>query len=130
MIPISDRPLEDLVVNFGTRPSAPKLDTPAPSNHGGRRLMAIHRMHLNDMGRIAMLLDQIEQHGTDAAELAQAVSELDLTENYRRFGSLCGRECKVLTFHHDAEEYHLFPTLESRAPAGVAAVVKRLRDEH
>lgn len=128
---ISTRPLEALTVDQGTRPKAPALPeaTDMHRRHG-RRLAAIHRMHLNDVGRIGILLDRIEAGEAPAQDLANAVSDMELAQNYRLFGSLCGRECKVLTFHHDAEEHSIFPQLEAAGSTAIRAVVERLREEH
>ncbi|MCH2096275.1 MAG: hemerythrin domain-containing protein [Rhodobacteraceae bacterium] len=127
----SDTPLKDLTVECGTRPHAPALPGVTEDHRRqGRKLAAIHRMHLMDMARIAALLQRIEA-GTEGPEaLNEAVQGLDLTENMRSFGSLCGRECKVLTFHHDAEEYSVFPQLEAQQIEGLSALFARLRAEH
>jgi len=96
----------------------------------GRKLAAIHRMHLMDMARIAALLKRTELGEASPEELNKAVQNLELTENMRSFGSLCGRECKVLEFHHDAEEHSIFPQLEARQVDALTALVARLRAEH
>lgn len=127
----STRPLSELTVEFGTRPRAPRFETATEDNRRrGRRLAAIHRMHLNDLGRIGILLDRIEAGAAEPAQLAQAIQSLEMAENVRNFGALCGRECKVLTFHHDAEEYSLFPQLEAQGNAELTALVRRLKEEH
>jgi len=128
---ISTQPLHALTVEHGTRPRVPALPEATDTHRRhGRRLAAIHRMHLNDIGRIGILLDRIEAGEALAADLARAVGEMELAQNYRNFGSLCGRECKVLTFHHDAEEHSIFPQLEAAGSPAIRAVVQRLREEH
>lgn len=128
---LTDAPLETLNVDFGTRPSVPSFPEATDAHRRlGRRLAAIHRMHLNDIGRIGIVLDRIEAGTAQGAELSAAVSEMELTQNYRQFGTLCGRECQVLTFHHDAEEYRLFPQLSERGNDALRAVVDRLMAEH
>lgn len=131
MTDLKSHKLADLNVEFGERPSAPRILT-ATDNHRrqGRKLAAIHRAHLMDMARIARVLSQIETGDVPAEKLAGVVQSLDMTQNYRLFGSLCGQECRMLTFHHDAEEYRLFPELESKGNDALLAVVRRLRDEH
>ncbi len=127
----SDTPLEDLTVEFGTRPKAPALPGVTEDHRRqGRKLAAIHRMHLMDMARIAAMLRRIEAGTAGPETLTEAVQGLDLTENMRSFGSLCGRECKVLNFHHDAEEFSMFPQLEAQQVEGLTALVARLRAEH
>ncbi|MFZ9072628.1 MAG: hemerythrin domain-containing protein, partial [Paracoccaceae bacterium] len=48
----------------------------------------------------------------------------------RMFGTLCGRECQVLNFHHDAEEQMIFPELERQNIDALSKIVERLRQEH
>ena len=48
----------------------------------------------------------------------------------RMFGSMCGRECQVLTFHHDAEENMIFPQLEQQNIKALSGIVDRLKQEH
>ena len=48
----------------------------------------------------------------------------------RMFGTLCGRECQVLNFHHDAEEQMIFPELERQNIRALSQIVERLRQEH
>ncbi len=96
----------------------------------GKRLAAIHRMHLNDLGRIGIVLDQIETGEASGRDLSDALGSAEFAQNVRQFGSLCGRECKVLTFHHDAEEYSLFPQLAQSGNDALRAVVTRLQEEH
>jgi hemerythrin-like domain-containing protein len=48
----------------------------------------------------------------------------------RTFGTMCGRECQVLTFHHDAEEHMIFPQLEQQNIQALSRVVDRLKQEH
>ena len=58
---LHDTPLADLTVEFGTRPEMPALpEATEQDRRMGRRLAAIHRMHLNDVGRIGIVLDRIE----------------------------------------------------------------------
>lgn len=131
MTDMNDKPLAELTVDFGTRPKAPHLPAATETHRRqGRRLAAIHRMHLNDIGRIGILLDHIEAGEETPAALADAVRSLEMTENVRNFGVLCGRECQVLNFHHDAEEHGIFPQLEANGGAEIWAVVQRLRAEH
>ncbi|MFY0595509.1 MAG: hemerythrin domain-containing protein [Cognatishimia sp.] len=127
----SETPLADLTVEFDQRPEMPPLPG-ATEDHRrqGRKLAAIHRMHLMDMARIAALLRRTELGDASPEELNKAVRGLELTENMRSFGSLCGRECKVLAFHHDAEEHSIFPQLEAQQVDALTALVARLRAEH
>ena len=82
----------------------PALDNVTQAEtRAGLHLAAIHRMHLRDMQRLEHILRQVEQGAVAPAVFAREVSNVDLTQNMRMFGTMCGRECQVLTFHHDAE---------------------------
>ncbi len=127
----SDKPLADLHVNFGTRPKLPPMPQATDTHRRhGRKLAAIHRAHLMDMARISLVLDRIEAGDAPPEELQRVVLSTDMAQNYRAFGSLCGQECRVLTFHHDAEEHMMFPQLEAAGIDALTAVVARLRQEH
>ncbi|MCK0126252.1 hemerythrin domain-containing protein [Gelidibacter sp. F2691] len=131
MSDLNDTPLNDLNVDFGTRPEMPAMPEATDADRRmGRRLAAIHRMHLNDMGRIGIVLDRVEAGEATGKDLSDTLSSAEFAQNVRQFGSLCGRECKVLTFHHDAEEYSLFPELAGKGNDALRAVVARLVEEH
>ena len=113
------------------RPRAPRLPSVTDAQRQkGRGLAAIHRFHLRDMARIAMVIERIRAGDDPPERLMQVILAADMAQNYRAFGNLCGQECRVLTFHHDAEENGLFPELEAKAPDGIRAVVAKLRAEH
>lgn len=76
------------------------------------------------------MLDRIEAGEASGKDLTDAVTSAEFAQNVRQFGSLCGRECKVLTFHHDAEEYSLFPELAGKGNDVLRAVIDRLMEEH
>ena len=123
--------LSALHVRFGERPHMPAMPG-ATEDHRrqGRKLAAIHRAHLMDMSRIARLLAAIKGGSEAPAALVQAVQASDMAQNLRQFGALCGWECQVLNFHHDAEEAGMFPELEAKGSDALRAVVARLRAEH
>lgn len=113
------------------RPQAPSLDGVDPNaRQSGRRLAAIHRMHLRDIVQARVLLDRITQGGVGADALVQAIPQMSMTRNYQTFGNLCGRECMVLNMHHNIEEQDMFPRLERAGVDGITAVVNKLREEH
>lgn len=124
-------PLKDLHLDFGTRPCMPALPEATDQHRrAGRQLAAIHRHHLMELSRVGPLIDQIEAGLAPPKTLEAQVSALDLMANMRVFGTLCGRNCQVLTFHHDAEKHQLFPLLEAAQHAELSAVIARLREEH
>ncbi|MEO1306827.1 MAG: hemerythrin domain-containing protein [Pseudomonadota bacterium] len=120
-----------LSLDEATRPSAPKLpQVTETQREAGRHLAAIHRAYLSDMARIKMVLERIEAGDAPPEHLQQVVLSLDMAQNYRAFGSLCGQGCQILTMHHNIEEQSMFPGIERRAVEGIRAVVARLREEH
>ncbi len=128
---LNDTPLADLTVDFGTRPTMPALPHATDDDRrAGRRLAAIHRMHLNDVGRIGIVLDRIEAGEASGKDLTNTITSAEFAQNVRQFGALCGRECKVLNGHHDIEEYALFPELAGKGNDALRAVVERLKEEH
>ena len=131
MSTLSNTPLTELTVDYGTRPTMPAMPEATDGDRlTGRRLAAIHRMHLNDVGRIGIVLDRIEAGEASGKDLSEALTNAEFAQNVRQFGSLCGRECKVLNMHHDAEEYMLFPELATKGNDALRAVVARLVEEH
>jgi hypothetical protein len=128
---LTNTPLSDLTVEFGTRPTMPAMPEATDEDRRiGRRLAAIHRMHLNDVGRIGIVLARVEAGEASGKDLTDALTNAEFAQNVRQFGSLCGRECKVLNGHHDIEEYALFPELASKGNDALRAVVARLVEEH
>ena len=121
----------ELNVEFNERPSMPALQNVTEAEHrAGLHLAAIHRMHLRDMQRLTHMLEQVEQGTVSPEVFAQEVSNVELTHNMRMFGTMCGRECQVLTLHHDAEEHMIFPQLEQQNIQALSRVVERLKQEH
>ena len=121
----------ELKVEFGERPSMPALQNVTEAEYrAGLHLAAIHRMHLRDMQRLTHMLEQVEQGAVSPEVFAQEVSNVELTHNMRMFGTMCGRKCQVLTFHHDAEEHMIFPQLEQQNIQALSRVVERLKQEH
>ena len=113
-----------------TRPSAPAIPDATPQHRAhGRRLSLFHRFHLQQMAAIRQALAAIERGEGDTTALAQAVSNMDMIENYRRVGTLCGHECQLLTLHHTIEDQEIFPRLRNQS-AGLRAVIDRLSQEH
>jgi hemerythrin superfamily protein len=87
-------------------------------------------MHLQDMNRMGAFLEHLKQGKMTPAEFSNRIKDSELSKNMKMFGTLCGRECQVLNFHHDAEEQMIFPELERQNIAALSRVVERLRQEH
>ncbi|WP_417694228.1 hemerythrin domain-containing protein [Roseibium sp.] len=126
-----DPALAKLTLDEATRPRLLPIEGARPEHRAhGRHLAMIHRMYLDDLDTVGQLLESVERGEASALDLAQTVEGLDLTQNYRQFGTLCGRECYVLTMHHNIEEAQVFPILEAAGNDGLRAVVQRLQEEH
>lgn len=124
-------PLENLTIDPTERPNMPPLSGATDEHRRqGRKLAAIHRGHLWEIARISKVLDRIEAGDEPPASLKDIVLASDMAQNFRAFGSLCGQECRMLTFHHDAEEHMMFPKLESAGQDALTKLVARLRYEH
>lgn len=124
-------PTKELGVEFGTRPAMPPLEGVSDAQRrAGLQLTHIHQMHLRDMTQIRAFLQQLRAGKVTAKEFAVQVGAAQLTKNMRLFGTLCGRECQVLNFHHDAEEHMIFPELKRQNIPALSAVVERLKQEH
>lgn len=131
MTDLTDQPLDGLIVDYGTRPTMPDLPGATDTHRrAGRRLAAIHRHYLQDLSRIAQVLDRIRAGDSPPDHLRQIVLSLNMTQNFQAFGNLCGQECRVLKMHHDIEEQALFPQLEGAGQNALSALVARLREEH
>ena len=128
---LKQSPLEALEVDTGVRPQMPPIPHATDKHRvAGKHLAMIHQSHLRDLGQIGTLLKQVEQGHGSADDLQNQLDQLQLVQNMRTFGTLCGRECQILTFHHNAEEFQLFPILEASGNTALIAVVARLREEH
>ena len=122
---------DHLTVEFGERPKMAALDGVTHEHRrAGAHLAAIHRMHLQDMNRMGAFLEHLKQGKMTPAEFSNRVKDTELSKNMKMFGTLCGRECQVLNFHHDAEEQMIFPELERQNIGALSRVVERLRQEH
>jgi len=75
------------------------------------------------------VMEQVEAGEQSAAALADAISAMRMTGNYRLFGNLCGRECQMLALHHAIEDQSMFPALRHGSD-GLRKVVDRLSEEH
>lgn len=113
------------------RPVPPRYPsiTRAERAHG-RRLAAIHDMYRAELDGVAGLLSAIRAEMAAPGALVQAVGGMQMTRNFRLFGTACGRDCALLQNHHDIEENWMFPALAERGGTPLAPVIARLRAEH
>lgn len=113
------------------RPKAPRIEGATDMHRRqGRQLAMIHRMHLQQMAGVRRVLEGIAAGLEAPAALADAVPRMEMLNNYRQFGNLCGQECQFLDYHHGAEEHDIFPHLASRGSDGLRKVIDKLHEEH
>jgi len=113
-----------------TRPSAPAIEGASDRHRAhGKRLTLFHRYHLQQLAQLRRALEDLGNGLGDADALAEQVGSMAMVENYRRFGSLCGQECQLLTLHHTIEDQEIFPHLRN-ASDGLRKVIDRLSAEH
>ncbi|MDE4287201.1 hemerythrin domain-containing protein [Phaeobacter gallaeciensis] len=131
MTDLSTQTLDELSLDEAARPKAPLVPEATDAHrHQGRQLAAIHRHYLMEIAQIAAVLTRIEARDTPPEHLKQIVLSLDMAENFRAFGSLCGRECQVLKMHHDIEGADMFPRIEAAGGGKFREVIAKLKAEH
>jgi hemerythrin superfamily protein len=129
--PLETLALHELDLREDARPFVPPyVNVTEDQRHAGRHLATIHRMHLREISKARMVLRHVTDGTSDPAALIEALQNMEMTQNYRLFGNLCGQECRVLQFHHDAEEHHMFPELEAKGTDEIRCVIAKLREEH
>ncbi|MCI5039635.1 MAG: hemerythrin domain-containing protein [Donghicola eburneus] len=131
MTDLSNQSLDDLSLNEAARPKAPKVSGATDAHRRqGRQLAAIHRHYLMEMAQIGAVLERIEAGDSPPKHLKKIVLNLEMADNFRAFGSLCGRECQVLKFHHDIEGADMFPRIQAAGGGMFKQVVAKLLAEH
>lgn len=118
------------LIDISKRPRAPKINGATPLHRQiGSRLAMVHRYHLQELGKAEQLIRQIDAGEAKATSLPKAIEDLQLIENYRLFGVLCGQDCQMLTGHHTIEDRQIFPTLW-QAEVSIRPVIEQLIAEH
>ena len=131
MTDLSNLPLDQLRLDEAARPKAPAVPGATEMHRRqGRQLAAIHGHYLREMAQIGAILTRIEAGDAPPEHLKRIVLSLDMAENFRVFGSLCGRECQVLKFHHDIESADMFPRIEASGGGMFLEIVAKLKAEH
>lgn len=131
MTDLATKSLDELRLDEAARPKAPLVPEATDLHRRqGRQLAAIHSHYLREMAQIGAILARIEAGDAPPEHLKRMVLSLDMAENFRAFGSLCGRECQVLKFHHDIEGADMFPRIEAAGGGMFREIVAKLKAEH
>lgn len=113
-----------------TRPEAPKLEDLTESQKlPGRHLAMIHDHFRDNMQTLRDLIARASEGEVSAAELKSETDNLEILQNYRRFGAVCGQHCQIIHSHHSIEDQMIFPEVGSKS-AAFKKVVDRLIAEH
>jgi len=128
---LSTQSLDALTLNEAARPKAPPVPEATDKHRQqGRQLALIHRHYLMEMGRIGAVLARIEAGDAPPEDLQRIVLSLDMAQNLRAFGSICGQACQMLQMHHDIEQQDMFPRIEGAGGGIFREIVAKLRTEH
>ena len=131
MTDLSTQPLDALSLDEANRPKAPPVPEATETHRRqGQQLAAIHSHYLREMAQIGAFLVRIEAGDAPPEHLKRLVLSLDMAENFRVFGSLCGRECQILKFHHDIESADMFPRIAAACGGKFREIVEKLKAEH
>ncbi|WP_270730109.1 hemerythrin domain-containing protein [Shimia sp. Alg240-R146] len=131
MTDFSSTPLKDLDLDEDSRPEAPPVPEATDAHRRqGRQLAMIHRHYLMEMGQVGAVLARIAAGDAPPEHLQRIVLSLEMAENFRVFGSLCGRECQMLKMHHDIESAEMFPRIAAAGGGKFLEVVEKLKAEH
>ncbi len=123
--------LDEMSLDEAGRPQAPPVPGASPHHRKlGGQLAAIHAGYLHEIARVAAVLERIEAGEAPPEHLQSIVLSLELSQNYRAFGSLCGQQCAMLKMHHDIEQAAMFPDIEAAGGGVFKEIVAKLRAEH
>ncbi len=113
-----------------TRPKAPRLEGLTPAQRApGQHLKMIHDHLRENMHAIGELIERASAGTVSLEEVTAQTADLDIVNNYRRFGNLCGQHCGIVNTHHSIEDYAVFPQLSKQSEA-FRKVSERLQAEH
>jgi len=119
-----------VLLDDNTRPKGPTFENLTPAQKApGRHLKMFHDHFRQNMTVLRNLIAEAERGELSAADLKARADALPITENYRRFGAICGQHCQMIHGHHSIEDAHIFPEISAKA-AAFQKVVDRLVAEH
>lgn len=122
--------LDIAFLDDATRPRAPKLSGLTPAQkEAGAHLKMIHDHLRENMDVLRELIDRAATGKATPEDVTAQTNGLEMLDNFRRFGSLCGRYCQFVHGHHSLEDEAVFPPL-ARQSEGLRKVTERLQAEH
>lgn len=123
--------LDDIkFLDDSTRPQAPKLeDVTQQQKLPGRHLAMIHDHFRDNMGTLRDLIARATEGEVTPEQLQAETENMQMLQNYRQFGALCGQHCQIIHQHHSIEDAAIFPVLSAKSEA-FKRVTDRLQEEH
>lgn len=113
-----------------TRPEAPALENLTEAQkRPGRHLGMIHDHFRANMRQLRDMIASAAEGEISTAELKAEADSMDMLQNYRQFGALCGQHCQIIHQHHSIEDQAIFPVLSAKS-AAFKRVTDRLAAEH
>lgn len=123
--------LDDIkFLDDSTRPEAPVLENVTVAQKRlGQHLVMIHDHFRSNMLHLRDLIARAAEGSVSPTELQAETENMEMLQNYRQFGALCGQHCQIIHQHHSIEDRAIFPALGSKS-AAFKRVVDRLQAEH
>jgi len=123
------------LLDDSTRPKAPKIEgLDAQQRAWGQRLRHIHDFHIEQLDDVRLVMEEVIAGEANPGAMPEAIAAMPMVSNYRLFGTLCGRECRMLSLHHMIEDQSMFPALRQESARagsdGLRKVMDRLTQEH
>jgi hemerythrin-like domain-containing protein len=122
--------LDIAFLDDATRPTVPKLEGLRPEQRAaGEHLKEIHDHLRQNMAAIRGLIQRAADGLVTREDVAAETAGMEMVDNFRRFGNLCGRHCQIVNTHHSIEDAYVFPAIAEQSD-GYRLVAERLQAEH
>jgi hemerythrin-like domain-containing protein len=123
--------LDDIeFLDDGTRPRGPKLSgLTDEQREAGAHLKYIHDHLRQNMKVLRQLIARAAAGEVSKDEVEGVTGDLEMAQNFRRFGTLCGQYCQFVQGHHALEDAAVFPALARQSEA-LRKIAERLQAEH
>jgi hemerythrin-like domain-containing protein len=123
--------LDDIeFLDDATRPRGPRLTgLTEEQREAGEHLKYIHDHLRQNMQVLRQLIARAAAGEVSREEIEGAAGSLDMLQNFRRFGTLCGQYCQFVQGHHSLEDAAVFPALARQSDV-LRKITERLQAEH